>query len=473
MGIEYSAPHIDREGGERIAQRTHCREAEAGYDMLADGTTGETQYSETVSLKLYQLKQQARENPTRVFTSIHHLIDVPFLQEAYRRTNKSAAAGVDEVTALDYAENLDANLISLYKRYRSGNYKAPAVKRVWIEKEDGTQRPLGMPAFEDKILQRAIAMLLSAIYEVDFHFFSLGFREKRSPHMALKYLRDSCYRERASVIIDADVSKFFDNMSHTHIREIIKLRVNDGKVIRFIGKWLNAGVVENDNISYPSCGSPQGGCISPLIANIYLHHVLDEWYVQEVKPRLLGKSFIVRFADDFVIGCENPSDGERLMKVLVKRFERFNLTIHPEKSKKIQFSHPSRTRGENQTGTFDFLGFTHYWGKTRSGGWAIKRKTAKKKMRRAMRNLWTYCRNFKHEPLEVQSKDLRAKLLGLYHYYGIIGNYKMLEVLYEHALFAWKRWLGRRTRDGYITHERFKLLTDRWCLPLPRIMKQV
>jgi len=256
--------------------------------------------SQTVLTKLHQLSEQARKHPHRVFTTLHHLIDIDFLREVYRLTRKDAAAGVDNVTADQYAEHLDANLEDLYHRYKTNRYKAPPVKRVWITKDNKSQRPIGIPAFEDKILQRAIAMLLSAIYEVDFHDFSYGFRAKQSAHGALKSLRDACSKTKVSTIIDADVSKFFDNMPHKEIHDILRKRVNDGKIHRFIGKWLNAGVVENENIHYPDCGSPQGGCISPLIANIFLHHVLDGWFINEVRPRLHGRCFLIRFADDCV-----------------------------------------------------------------------------------------------------------------------------------------------------------------------------
>jgi len=268
--------------------------------VLMNRTIGDTLGSLTVSLKLRQLSEQAREHPERVFTTLHHLIDVDFLREAFDRTNKKAAAGIDKVTAAEYAANLEENLKDLYRRYKTGDYVAPPVKRVWIEKEDKSQRPIGIPAFEDKILQRAVAMLLGAIYEMDFYDGSHGFREQHSAHGAIKELRDACYREKVSVIIDADITKFFDNMPHERIREILRLRINDGKIIRLIGKWLNAGVVENESVHYPDCGSPQGGVISPMIANIFLHHVLDEWYVTQVKPRLKGRSFLIRFADDCV-----------------------------------------------------------------------------------------------------------------------------------------------------------------------------
>ena len=376
--------------------------------------------SPTVSLKLCQLREQAQAHPDRVFTTLHHLIDVDFLREAYRRTNKKAAAGVDEVTAAEYAAHLEENLNDLYRRYREGSYVAPCVKRVWIEKEDKSQRPIGIPAFEDKILQSAIAMLLGAIYEVDFYDFSYGFRPSRSAHDALKSVRDACYEEKVSVVIDADVSKFFDNMPHDRIRDILRMRINDGKIIGLIGKWLNAGVVEKDSIHYPACGSPQGGSISPMIANIFLHHVLDEWYVQQAKPRLQGCSFLIRFADDFVLGCEVEADADRLMAVLPKRFEKYGLTIHPDKSKMIRFKWPGKFSANSGNGTFDFLGFTHYWGRSRNGNWVIKRQTMKKRQARAMRNLYVYCRNNKHDSVKEQHQQLSAKLHGLYNYYGIL-----------------------------------------------------
>ena len=429
--------------------------------------------SPTVSLKLCQLREQAQAHPDRVFTTLHHLIDVDFLREAYRRTNKKAAAGVDEVTAAEYAAHLEENLNDLYRRYREGSYVAPCVKRVWIEKEDKSQRPIGIPAFEDKILQSAIAMLLGAIYEVDFYDFSYGFRPSRSAHDALKSVRDACYEEKVSVVIDADVSKFFDNMPHDRIRDILRMRINDGKIIGLIGKWLNAGVVEKDSIHYPACGSPQGGSISPMIANIFLHHVLDEWYVQQAKPRLQGRSFLIRFADDFVLGCEVAADADRLMAVLPKRFEKYGLTIHPDKSKMIRFKWPGKFSANSGNGTFDFLGFTHYWGRSRNGNWVIKRQTMKKRQARAMRNLHVYCRNNKHDSVKEQHQQLSAKLHGLYNYYGISGNYRQLWMLYQHVRSCWRYWLGRRTRDGYISWKRFSQFLEVWKLPRPRITKMV
>jgi group II intron reverse transcriptase/maturase len=423
-------------------------------------------------MKLDRLREQARERPDRVFTALNHLIDLDFLMEAWSRTRKDAAAGVDDQTAAEYAENLIANLSDLLRRYKENTYRAPPVKRVWIEKEDKSLRPIGIPTLEDKILQRAVAMVISAIYEMDFYDFSYGFREKRSAHDALGALRESCFKAKVSVIIDADVSKFFDKMPHDKIREILRKRINDGKIIRFIGKWLNAGVLEKDSIHYPDCGSPQGGVISPLLANIFLHEVLDNWYVQQAKPRLKGRSFLIRYADDFVMGCENAEDGKRLMEVLPKRFEKYGLTIHPDKSKMIRFEKASRFSEISDNGTFDFLGFTHYWGRSRNNNWVVKRRTAKKRLKRAMRNIHVYCRNNKHEPISVQHAALRSILHGLYNYYGIPCNYEAIYALYRFTRTAWKRWLARRTRDGYIDWEKFIPFLNYWRLPMPKITKK-
>src|ERR1700681_1673699 len=320
---------------------------------------GDTSRSATVSTKLRRIAEQARRYPDSVFTTLAHLIDVEFLEEAYRRTRKDAAAGVDGVTWAEYGQNLDANLADLHERLRSGRYYAPPVKRKWLEKDDGKKRPIGIPALEDKVVQRAVAMLMGAIYEQEFKGFSHGFREGHSAHRALRELRGLCLGLHINWIVDADVSAFFDSIEKDLLRGIIKKRVNDGRIISLIGKWLNAGVLEDESLSYPERGTPQGGVISPLLANIYLHEVLDEWFERDVKPRMKGRVFLIRFADDFVIGCEQEADARTIMAVLPKRFARYRLTIHPEKTKLVQFGKPSREADGSGNGTFDFLGFTH------------------------------------------------------------------------------------------------------------------
>ncbi len=425
--------------------------------------------SQTVSTKLRQIAKQASSNPSMVFSTLAHHMDVDFLREAYHRTRKGKAPGVDRVTAKEYAENLEENLSNLFQTMKSGKYKAPPVKRVWIEKEDKSKRPIGIPAFEDKIVQRAVSMLLEAVYEQDFYDFSYGFRRGRSPHQALKALwEQSVYRgNNINWILDADVSGFFDNINHDLLRQIIKQRVNDGGLIRYIGKWLNAGVHEGDVLTYSDKGTPQGGVISPLLANIFLHHVLDDWYAKEVQPRLKGKSFLIRFADDFIIGFENEEDALKVQTVLFKRFERFDLTIHPKKTKLVRFGRPKESdKSDKNNGTFDFLAFTHFWAKSLKGFWVVKRKTSKKRLKRAMKTIWIWCRNNRHENVAEQHKSLCSKLRGHYQYYGIRGNYRALELLLTHTENAWRRWLGRRSRTGYISWEAFDRM--RLVLPLPR-----
>lgn len=430
----------------------------------------DNQRSQIVSTKLQQIAEQAVANPERVFTSLIHQIDVDFLKEAYRRTNKQAAPGLDGKTAQEYAENLDENLKALHERMRSGQYQAPPVKRIWIDKEDGNKRPIGIPETEDKIVQRAVTMLLEAVYEQDFHDFSYGFRTGRSPHQALHELREQCLNQNIGWIIDADISGFFDHLGHSEMREIIKRRVNDGGIIRYIGKWLNAGVVDGETLSYPERGSPQGGVISPILSNIFLHHVLDDWYVKEVQPRLKGRSFLIRFADDFVIGCELEADARRVMAVLPRRFERFGLTIHPEKTRLVSFGKPPRDQKRDKgKGTFDFLGFTHYWTKSRRGNWVVKRKTARKRQRRAQVRAWKWCRQHRHDLLQEQYRMLCLKLEGHYQYYGIRGNIRMMKKLYWYVVNAWWYWLSRRSHKGKIIWEKFEQFLLIYPLPTPKI----
>jgi len=431
----------------------------------------DNQRSQIVSTKLQQIAEQAVENPERVFTSLIHQIDVDFLKEAYRRTNKKAAPGLDGVTAKEYAGNLDENLQTLHEQMRSGKYKAPHVKRVWLDEGKEKKRPIGISEFEDKIVQRAIVMLLEAVYEQDFHDFSYGFRVGRSPHQALHELREQCMNQDIGWIIDADISGFFNNLGHGEMREIIKLRVNDGGIIRYIGKWLNAGVVDGKTLSYPKKGTPQGGVVSPVLSNIFLHHVLDDWYDKEVKPRLKGGSFLIRFADDFAIGCKLEKDARRVMAVLSKRFGRFGLTIHPEKTRLVSFKKPPRDqkRDKRKEATFDFLGFTHYWAKSRSGNWVIKRSTARKRLNRALARVRAWCRKHRHKPLKQQYQMLCLKLQGHYQYYGIRGNMRMLKKLYWYVVNAWWYWLCRRSHKGKIAWEKFELFQLIYPLPPPRI----
>ena len=434
---------------------------------------GGTSRSQTISTKLQRIAAQAGRYPDMVFTTLAHLIDVDFLWEAYRRTRKSAAPGVDGVTARKYAENLEENLSDLHERLRSGRYIAPPVERAWID-EDNKKRGIGKPTFEDKIVQRAVVMLLGAIYEQDFHGFSHGFREGHSQHQALRELREQCMNMNIGWILDADVSGFFDNLDRGLLREFLKRRVNDGGILRLIGKWLNAGVLEGEILRYPEKGTPQGGVVSPILSNIFLHYVLDEWFVGDVQPRMKGRCFLLRFADDFIIGCELEEDARRIMEVLPKRFDRFGLAIHPEKTTLVKFRRPG-SQGDSGTGngTFDFLGFTHYWTKSRRGFWVINRKTARKGLLRFTKHLWWWCRRYRHLPFREQYRILCQKLRGHYQYYGIRGNFRALAIVFQHIERAWRYWLSRRSNKGSINWEKFDTISGTWPLPKPRIVHNI
>ena len=433
---------------------------------------GETLSSQPVSTRLQRIAAQAQARPEMVFTTLAHLIDEELLREAYERTRKDSSPGVDGVSAAQYGEQLEANLSSLHQRLRSQTYYAPPVKRVYLEKEDGSKRPIGMPVFESKVAERAVVMLLEAVYEQDFYDCSYGFRRGRSQHQALTKLRNECVLGHINWIVDGDVSGCFDNIPKGQLLAVIKQRVNDGAILQLLGKWLNAGVLDGEELFYPEKGTPQGGVISPLLANIYLHEVLDKWFEQDVKPRLKGQCFLIRFADDFVIGCELESDAQRLMAVLAQRFERYGLTIHPTKTKLVKFGKPESDDGKGN-GTFDFLGFTHYWARGRKGTWTIKRKTAAKRLRRAVKRVWQWCRAHRHDPMTEQQKTLSAKLRGHYQYYGIRSNYESLHQYYEEVQRAWRSWLDRRGGKKRMTFERFQQLRVVFRLPTPRIVHSI
>jgi RNA-directed DNA polymerase len=455
-------------------QGTHYREGEAGHHVLLNRPTGDTLRSPTVSPILQQIAKEARAYPDRVFTTLAHHIDVDLLHEAYARTAKQAAPGIDGVTAGIYAENLEENLVHLHQRMRSGSYQASAVKRVWLDKDDGSQRPIGMPTFEDKIAQRAVAMILEAVYEQDFYPFSYGFRPGRNPHRALFELRERSMQMKGSWIVDADIKGFFDTIDHDLLRETIKKRINDGGIIRLIGKWLNAGVLDGEHVTYPEQGTPQGGVVSPILANVFLHEVLDDWSVNQIKPRLEGNSFLIRYADDFIIACEFESDANRVMDVLPKRFDRHGLTIHPTKTRLIAFRRPEyRHQSGKGHDTFDFLGLTHFWARSRKGTWVIKRKTAKKRMQRAMNALSNWCRQNRHLSLTEQHRMLCLKLMGHYQYYGITGNFRMLERVHRHAVAIWRFWLDRRSSKNAMRWDKFLKILNTFPLLRPRIVQPI
>jgi len=426
--------------------------------------------SPTVLTKLAQIAEQSKCNPARVFSTLAHLMDEDFLTEAFYQLRKDAAAGIDKMTVEEYEPNLRERITELHRRLVNREYRAQPARRVWIPKGDGGQRPLAILVLEDKIVQRAVAMILEAIYEPHFCEFSFGFRRQRSAHQALTYLRQQCLDLGINWIIDADIAKFFDNIDRAHLRTVLQKRVNDGTILRVIGMWLNAGVREAGQVESSENGTPQGAPISPILANIFLHTVLDEWFQTDVRTRMKGNCFIARFADDFVAGFTLRTDAERVFRVLPKRFERYGLRIHPEKSRLVQFSRPYWRRGKGP-GSFAFLGFTHYWAKTLGGGWTIKRKTLGKRLSRFLSGIAEWCKANRHEAMSEQYRILSAKLRGHYQYYGVRGNFKMLEVAYEHAQVVWKRWLARRNSKNRMSWEDYEAkVVKLFELPKPRIV---
>jgi group II intron reverse transcriptase/maturase len=417
---------------------------------------------------LVRIEMLAKADPNLVFTSLAHRIDLSLLRRSFHQLRKNKSAGVDKITAKEYARDLDANLYSLHQRLLRGQYVALPVKRVWMDKENGKRRPIGIPALEDKIVQKAVATILGTLYGPIFYDFSHAFREGHSQHRALRELREKCIGLNINWIVSADITGLFDNIDHHLLREIIRRRANDGGIIRLIGKWLNAGVAEGDEVTYPENGTPQGGVISPVLSNIFLHSVLDDWYVKQVEPRMKGKCFLIRYADDFIIGCQLESDAKRVMEVLPKRFERFNLSLHAEKTKLIPFGRP--TSSGKTKGTFDFLGLTFYWGMSYKGYWVIMKKTARKRLRRFLRMLWRWCKEGRHEPIKEQYETLCSKLRGFYQYFGVRTNSRALQVVYKCAKRAWRHWLGRRHRSGNITYRKFDRILERFPLPTPRIV---
>jgi group II intron reverse transcriptase/maturase len=425
----------------------------------------------TVSTKQQRIAKLA-EAKDMVLTSVSHHIDIEWLKEAFRRTRKSGAPGVDGQTAQDYEANLEENLQSLLDRAKSGSYRAPPVRRAHIPKGDGPERrPIGVPTFEDKVLQRAAVMALEPVYEQDFLDCSYGFRPGRSAHQALEAFWKQMMDMGGGWVVEFDIRKFYDTLDHGHIQALVRQRVRDGVLLRLIGKWLNAGVMEDGGVSYPDSGSPQGGVVSPLLSNVYLHEVLDKWFEEVVKPRMKGRCFLVRFADDGVLGFECEEDARRVMEVLPRRFGKYGLTLHPEKTRLVPFRPPfeegnGKGAAGPSPGSFDLLGFTHFWARSRKGRWVIKQKTARGRFGRALKRVAEWCRRALHRPLREQQQDLNQKLRGHYGYYGITGNSKALVRFRNEVHKVWHKWLGRRSQRT-MNWERFNKVVKRFQLSLP------
>jgi len=439
----------------------------------------DTQRSKIVCTKQRRIADIARQRPQDRLTALNHYLDVEWLTEAYHRVRRDGAPGVDGQTVADYGKHLEANLHSLLHRAKSGTYIAPPVKRVHIPKDNGETRPIGMPTTEDKVLQRAVVMLLEPIYEQAFYDFSYGFRPGRSPHQALETFWKEAMGLGARWVLEVDIRKYFDSVNRSKLLELVGARMGDGVVLRLLSKWLHAGVMEEGQLHYEEAGTPQGGVVSPLLSNIYLHEVFDHWFADMVQERMEGKVFTVRFADDLVIGFTHRRDAERVYRVIFRRFEKYGLKLHPEKTRLVPFGRPAKAgpdrTGPHEPGTFDFLGFTHYWGKSRKGYWVIQRKTAAKRLRRTLRAIEDWCQGHRHNGMAEQFAVLVRKLAGHYAYYGITGNGRGLEQVRTAVQKLWYKWLRRRSRNpGRLTWEWMDWhLKETFVFPYARVVHSI
>ena len=427
----------------------------------------------TMSTEIERLSKLARQNRALKFLSIAHLLTPGALYVAFASLRKDASAGVDGITYGEYEKNVEENIQRLHERIRDKSYSAKPLRRIYIPKEDGKQRAISIPSLEDKIIQRAAVTLLNAIYEVDFYSCSFGFRPGRSQHDALDELYKRLTRGSIQWILEADIQGYFDAIVRKELMKMIERRVKDGSILRLIGKWINIGAIDEGRLLTSETGVGQGQVISPLLANIYLHYVLDEWFQLEVKPRLCRKADLIRFADDFLLCFQSRSDAMRVQAVLGKRFAKFGLTLHPKKTRLIEFGKTALERSERAVGarpaTFDFLGFTHIAKRSRRGNFTVHVRTMNKRFRRSFHELREWCRTHRHDELSEQQKALNAKLNGHYQYYGRPSNLVALRRFYRLTRRTWKTMLSRRKRGKPLNWDRFAHILDRFPLVAPRI----
>ncbi len=429
---------------------------------------------ENMSPELLKVVERAQREPEGRFHSLAHLIDVPALERAYRRMRKDAAVGVDGVTKEQYGQDLEQNLRDLHKRMKAKRYRHQPNRRVHIPKGGGKTRPIGISAFEDKLVQDAVREVLEAIYEQDLLDCSYGFRPKRSSHDAIRALDQIVHRGEVSFILEADIVSFFDSLDRNQLKEMLEVRVADGALMRLIGKCLQVGVLEGVELSTSESGTAQGSVLSPLLGNVYLHCVLDLWFEQEVKPRLRGRATLIRYADDFIIGFDNEDDARRVMEVLGKRLERFGLALHPDKTRLLPFRRPPvEQRGGKGPATFDFLGFTFYWARSRKGRWGMSCKTRSASLRRAIQSVYEWCCRYRHCSVKVQHEALTRRLQGHFNYFAVSGNFRSLQLVLGQVKRIGYRWLCRRSQKKRLNRARFADLLRDFPLPQPRITVRI
>ena len=435
--------------------------------------TGKSKKTVLPPLQLQQhsrIKTRATESPECVFTSLAHLLTPELLTKSFEQLNRRAAVGIDGISCKDYQEDIQDNIARLHASLKDRSYKSKALKRKWIDKGEGKQRPIGISSLEDKIVQRAVTTLLNLIYEQDFYDFSYGFREERSAHQALKYFRDQSMPSHINWFINADIKGCFDNFSHKMMLELLRKRVNDGTLNWLINSWLKSEIIDGKEMTINESGTPQGGIISPLLANMYLHEVVDKWIAEEIRPLLKGDVFIVRYADDFIIGLQYEEDACRLYNVLPKRLAKYGLELSREKSRMQNFAHDSHEK-EN---TIDYLGFTHYWTKSRQGYDVIKRRTRLKSKTRILKELYQMIKGNRHLKLAEQFAAINSKLTGYYQYYAIRGNSPFLKLIYHKSRFYWVKMLNHRGgRKKSYTIAAFNQLLRIFTLPKPKVLHQI
>ena len=425
-----------------------------------------------MSTKIDRISELAREDSKRQFYSIAHMITPEALNAAFRGLRKKASAGVDGVTYETYERDAARNIQALHERLKNGKYQAQPLRRVYILKEDGKQRPLSIPALEDKIVQKAVLEILNAIYEQDFLECSYGFRPGRGPHQALDEVGRVICTRPTGWILEIDITAYFDSIVRQQLMELIEKRVRDRSVLHLIRKWIQTGVIEEGRMLVSETGTGQGQTISPLLANIYLHYVLDEWVENEVKPRLRGEAHEIRFADDAVLCFQYKEDAEKVMEVLPKRFAKYGLTLHPEKTRLVEFgryAEANAKRRGKKPATFDILGITYVCARSRKGKFTVHVKTMKKRFKRGLRAITEWCQENRHMPVDEQQKTLNAKLRGHYQYYGRPTNYRSIWRFYQEVCHIWRKWLSRRTRGNGMTREKFAAILRKHPLLRPRI----
>jgi RNA-directed DNA polymerase len=426
-----------------------------------------------VSPKLLEVMERAKRSPQMRFFSLAHLIDENALKRAHHRLRKDAAVGVDGITKEQYGEELENNVRDLLGRMKTMRYRHQPLRRVHIPKEKGKTRPIGISSVEDKVVQGALREVLEAVYEPIFSDCSYGFRRERGAHDALRALNQVLVRGEVNWILEADIESFFDNINRKMLMEMLQERVADTSLLRLVGKCLHVGIFEGQQYIEPDEGTVQGSGLSPLLGNVYLHHVLDQWIERDVLPRLDGKAHLIRYADDFVIGFEKEHDAKRVMDVLRQRFERYGLQLHPEKTRLMPFVRPNKWDDESKgPATFDLLGFTIYWMKTRAG-WMPRLKTRTGRLRRAIANVTDWCRRHRHEPVKEQRTALSRRIVGHFNYYAVNGNFRSLKMLLCEVQRAWRKWLSRRGQRKPLTWKRFEDLLRKHPLPEPRIYVQI